>query len=60
MHRPGRENDRLRELAAVIARGFLRLSETSRRDAVSCAQTPMDPLDVSALSRPHVDENEAA
>ena len=49
-----------REIVSILARGFLRLVETSRQVAVSDADKPQLPLDVLALPGPHVDGNEAA
>ena len=52
MPRPVRADDESRNLATLLARAFLRLAETSRSVAVSCAEEPHDSLDLSALSRP--------
>jgi len=48
------------ELAALLARAFLRLPESARPVAVSGAANLPDRLEVSALSRPDVGGNEAA
>jgi hypothetical protein len=45
------------ELAGILARGFLRIA---RPVAVSDVTNPAGRLDVSALQRPHVTDNEAA
>jgi len=50
----------LRDLATILARAFLRLRETARPVAVSDVTNPAGRLDVSALQRPHVTDNEAA
>ena len=50
----------LRELATQLGRAFLRLPDSARRRAVSDAENLRADLDVSALSRPDVDDNEAA
>jgi hypothetical protein len=46
--------DAVLDLATLLARAYLRLAETSRRDAVSGAREPHDSLDISALRRPDV------
>ena len=43
-----------RELAAVLATGYLRLTQRSRNDAVSRPGEPQKPLDLPRKPRPHV------
>ena len=49
-----------RELASLLARGYLRLLDKSRGSAVSRAKKTDVSLEVPALPRPHVDGHEAA
>jgi len=48
------------DLATILARAYLRLCETSRRDAVSGASKPQDCLEVSATESPDHDVELAA
>jgi hypothetical protein len=48
------------ELASLLARGYLRFRERSRRAAVSCTPDEQIPLDESRASRPDLNGNEAA
>ena len=47
----------LSELAAILARGLLRLTQKPPNGAVSQAIEPQKPLDVSATESPHVTGN---
>jgi hypothetical protein len=55
-----RTDDQVRELATLLARGFLRLADNARTFAVLGANDPHDSLDVSRLESPDHDGNEAA
>jgi hypothetical protein len=44
----------LADLATLLARAYLRLSETSRRGAVSCVDAEQNPLEVARPKRPDV------
>jgi len=50
------DRDALRDLAALLARGFLRLRQTLRTSAVSCEAGEQIPLEVPGPARP--DERE--
>jgi hypothetical protein len=51
---PNSDDVDLHELAAILARGFLRLTEKRRVAAVSSARDPQVSLDVSGRESPHV------
>lgn len=54
------DKSELVELAELLARAFLRLAKTSRPSAVSGEHAEQKRLDVLAVSRPDVTDNEAA
>ena len=55
MTRRSSTDGELQDLATFLARAYLRLAKTSRPDAVSCASTPHDSLDVLATESPDHD-----
>lgn len=55
-----RRSARFADLAALLARAYLRLAERSRDRAVSCASAEQKVLDGCRPESPHVDGNEAA
>jgi hypothetical protein len=60
MNRPAVDTDTSRDLAAILARGFLRLTDIARSSAVSSARDPQSSLDVSRRESPHVSGTEGS
>jgi len=54
-----RSNTGIAELASILARAFLRLTDKTRRSVISCAEDPHVSLDVSGPESPDHDAEPA-
>lgn len=54
---PSRLQAEFTDLAVLLARAYLRLTQQSRNDAVSAGERPQKRLDVSATESPHVQDD---